>query len=272
LPSAINANDRVYFPETIGIYSTQNLILENDYRASYHSVQIRADKRFSRGFSFLGSYVFSKELDDLVSSNPGLTAGEDNPFNLKLDKGRGNYDHTHVFTFSWLWTQEHKFHQPFLKYLLENWSIGAYQTAQSGNPIEFVLSSDVALNGTGQPGFEHAQLAAGTTYANVDIAHPNRNSFVHQFFNTAAFVLLSQMPLASYGNAGRNFSNGPSLMNSDITLIKEFRVRERFRTQFRGEFFNAFNQVHFNPPNTTVGSRSFGQITSAKPGRVIQLA
>jgi hypothetical protein len=83
-----------------------------------------ADKRFSHGFSFLGSYVFSKELNDLVSSNPGLTAGEDNPFNLKLDKGRGNYDHTHVFTFSWLWTQEHKFHQPFLKYLLENWSIG----------------------------------------------------------------------------------------------------------------------------------------------------
>jgi len=271
-PSAINANDRVYFPETIGIYSTQNRILGNDYRASYHSVQIRADKRFSHGFSFLGSYVFSKELDDLVSSNPGLTAGEDNPFNLKLDKGRGNYDHTHVFTFSWLWTQEHKFHQPFLKYLLENWSIGAYQTAQSGNPIEFVLSSDVALNGTGQPGFEHAQLAAGTTYANVDIAHPNRNAFVHQFFNTAAFVLLSQMQPGSYGNAGRNFSNGPSLMNSDITLIKEFRVRERFRTQFRAEFFNAFNQVHFNPPNTTVGSGSFGQITSAKPGRVIQLA
>jgi len=270
--SAVNANDRVYFPETIGIYSTQNRILGNDYRASYNSAQVRLDKRFSHGFSFLGSYVFSKTLDDLVTSNPGLTGGEDNPFNLRLDKGRGNYDHTHVLTVSWLWTQEHRFHQPLAKWLLENWSIGAYHTAQSGNPIAFGLSSDIALNGTGQPGFEHAQLAAGATYANVGIAHPDRNAFVHQFFNTAAFVPLAQMPLGSYGNAGRNFMNGPALFNSDITLMKEFRARERFRTQFRSEFFNAFNQVHFSAPNTTVGSGSFGQITSANPGRVIQLA
>jgi hypothetical protein len=100
--SAVNANDRVYFPQTIGIYSTQNRILGNDYRASYSSAQIRLDKRFSHGFSFLGSYVFSKLLDNLVASSPGLTGGEDNPFNLKLDKGRGNYDHTHVVTVSWV--------------------------------------------------------------------------------------------------------------------------------------------------------------------------
>jgi hypothetical protein len=270
--SAVNANDRVYFPQTIGIYSTQNRILGNDYRASYNSAQIRVDKRFSHGFSFLGSYVFSKLLDNLVASNPGLTGGEDDPFNLKLDKGRGNYDHTHVFTLSWLWTEAYKFHQPLAKFLLENWSIGAYHTAQSGNPIEFVLSSDIALNGTGQAGFEHAQLAAGARYADVGMAHPNRNAFVHQFFNTAAFVPLAQMPLGSYGNAGRNFFNGPALLNSDITLMKEFRIKERFKTQFRGEFFNVFNQVHFNAPSSTVGSGSFGQITSAGPGRVIQLA
>jgi hypothetical protein len=95
---------------------------------------------------------------------------------------------------------------------------------------------------------------------------------VHQFFNTAAFVPLSQMRLGSYGNAGRNFMNGPALITSDITLMKEFRYRERARVQFRSEFFNAFNQVHFNPPSATVGSGSFGQITSANPGRVVQLA
>jgi hypothetical protein len=42
--------------------------------------------------------------------------------------------------------------------------------------------------------------------------------------------------------------------------------------QLRGEFFNAFNQVNFDPPNVQVSSGSFGQIRSAQPGRVIQVA
>jgi hypothetical protein len=271
-PSAQNANDRVYYPNSIGLYGTQNRVLGNDYRAGYHSAQIRADKRFSHGFSFLASYVFSKELDDVVAPQPGLTAGEADPFNLKLDKGRGSFDHTHVFTASWLWTQEHRFDNRFVNVLLANWNIGAYHTVQSGAPIAFGLGSDIALNGTGQASLEHAQLKAGMTYSDVGIAHPDRNAFVHQFFNTAAFVPLPQMQLGAYGNAGRNFFNGPALLNTDFTLTREFPVREHIRAQLRGEFFNALNQVHFLAPNTTVGSGSFGQITSANPGRVIQVA
>ncbi len=45
------------------------------------------DKRFSRGLSLLGSYVFSKAIDNVVAPQPGLTPGVANPFNLKLDKG-----------------------------------------------------------------------------------------------------------------------------------------------------------------------------------------
>jgi len=206
-----------------------------------------------------------------------LTAGNDDPFNLRLDFGRGNFDHTHVFSASELWRQEHKFKNAFLNHLLADWNIGAYNTAQSGAPIAFVLGSDVALNGTNQPGLEHAQLQPNMTYQNVGISHPNTNAFVHSYFNTAAFVPLAQMTLGSYGNAGRNFMNGPALFNTDVTLTREFPIRERIKAQLRGEFFNLFNEKHFIPQNnvpsvnTTVGSGSFGQITSAGPGRVIQV-
>jgi hypothetical protein len=44
------------------------------------------------------------------------------------------------------------------------------------------------------------------------------------------------------------------------------------RLQLRGEFFNAFNQVNFGNPNTTLSSSTFGRITGAGSGRVIQLA
>lgn len=48
-------------------------------------------------------------------------------------------------------------------------------------------------------------------------------------------------------------------------------MSERFRLQFRGEFFNAFNQVNLDPPNTNASSGTFGVITSALPGRSVQL-
>jgi hypothetical protein len=142
------------------------------------------------------------------------------------------------------------------------------------------LGSDIALNGTNQPGLEHAQLQPGATYADGGISHPNKHAFVTNFFNTAAFVPLSQMKLGSYGNAGRNFINGPAFFNTDLTVFRQFPIRENLKAQIRGEFFNLFNEEHFVPTpgsnapavNTTVGSGSFGQIISANPGRVIQVA
>jgi hypothetical protein len=271
-PSAQNENDRVHDPSTIGLYSTQNRILGNDYRSRYQSAQVRLEKRFSHGFSFLASYVFSKELDDYVLAGAGLTAGNDDPFDIRLDWGRGDFDHTHVFTATELWTQEHKFQNPFVNAVLADWNLGAYHTAQSGEPIEFVLGSDIALNGTNEPGLEHAQLEPNMTYTNVGINHPNTHAFVTHFFNTAAFVPLSQMTLGTYGNAGRNFMNGAALFDTDLTAFRQFPIRENLKAQLRCEFFNLFNEKHFLPPNATVGSGSFGQITSANPGRVVQVA
>jgi hypothetical protein len=54
--------------------------------------------------------------------------------------------------------------------------------------------------------------------------------------------------------------------------MKDIAVHEPFRIQLRGEFFNAFNQVNFDAPNTLASSGSFGRILTAQPGRVIQLA
>jgi hypothetical protein len=165
---------------------------------------------------------------------------------LKLDKGRGNYDNTHAVAVSWLWTQNHKFSQRLAKRLVEDWSIGAFDSIQSGAPLNFVMGPDVALNGSGQQNLQHAQLAAGKTYVDIGLDHPDRNAYVNQFFNTAAFVPIAQLPKGIYGNTGRNILNGPALNNTDFTLMKDLVVREPLRIQLRGEFFNAFNQVHFD--------------------------
>jgi len=134
------------------------------------------------------------------------------------------------------------------------------------------MGTDVALNGTGQVNLQHAQLASGVTYGNVVLDHPDRNAYINRFFNTAAFVPIAQLPKGIYGNSGRNIINGPAFNNTDFTLMKDVRLREPLKIQLRGEFFNAFNQVHFDPPNVIVSSGSFGRILSAQPGRVVQVA
>ena len=270
--SAQNVNDRVFYPQTIGLFNTQSRLLGNDYRSGYHSAQLKVNKRFSHGFSLLASYVFSKEIDDVVAPQAGLTPGAGDPFNLKLDKGRGNYDHTYVFNMSWLWTQNHKFTNRVINRILADWSIGALHTIQTGSPLTFSMGTDVALNGTGQTSLQHAQLASGLTYQDISLGHPDRNAYITRYFNTAAFVPIAQLPKGIYGNSGRNILDGPGLSNTDFTLMREIPLRERVRLQMRGEFFNAFNQVHFDPPNTSVSSGSFGRILSAQPGRVIQVA
>ena len=143
---------------------------------------------------------------------------------------------------------------------------------QSGTPLTVHMGQDVALDGTGNGGGQHAQLQPGVTTQNITLDHPNRNAMVTQFFNTAAFVPVGDVPLGIYGNAGRGLISGPAFNSTDFSVLKDFRIREQLRLQFRTEMFNAFNQVNFNNPDTTVTDGTFGQITGAQDGRVIQFA
>jgi hypothetical protein len=70
---------------------------------------------------------------------------------------------------------------------------------------------------------------------------------------------------------GRDTVWGPGLQQWDLGAAKRFAIAEQRYFQFRGEMFNTFNQVNFEPPVSTVGSAGFGTITSARPGRNVQL-
>ncbi|MBM3739691.1 MAG: hypothetical protein FJW39_28325 [Acidobacteria bacterium] len=271
-PSTANINNRVLFPQTIGLFNTQSRILGNDYRSGYHSAQFRAEKRFSRGFSFNGSYVLAKLVDNVNAPQPGLTPGVGNPFRLIDEKGRGSFDRRHVVAVSWLWSPDVRLQNRAARAALANWSLGVFHSWQSGAPLNITMGVDVALDGTGQQNLQRAQLVNGVTYDQIRKQHSSRADFVNQFFNTGAFVAPATLPRGIYGNAGRNIISGPAFANTDFTLMKDFLVREPARLQLRGEFFNVFNQANFNAPNTLASAGGFGRITGASDGRVIQLA
>jgi hypothetical protein len=81
---------------------------------------------------------------------------------------------------------------------------------------------------------------------------------ISQFFNTAAFV---RAPQYTFGNAGTGTIEGPGLQTVDLSLYKDFAIRERARIQFRAEAFNSLNRANFDVPGTTFGTAGFGVIT-----------
>jgi hypothetical protein len=266
-PSAQNVNDRVIFEP--GILSPQGFLLGNDFRSWYHSLQLQVTKRFSHDFSVLGSYTWSKSIDSSSTDTLGGTVS--NPFDLRQERGRSDWDRRHAFVVSWLYTPSIHFSDKLTNSLLGGWTFTAIQTVQSGLPITFYQGQDVALDGTSST--QHAQLESGATASTIEINHPNRNAMVSEFFNTNAFVPVNQVPLGAYGNSGRGIISGPAFANTDFSILKDFALRESLKLQFRTEMFNVFNQVNFQNPDSYVNSGTFGQILStASPARQIQFA
>jgi hypothetical protein len=94
------------------------------------------------------------------------------------------------------------------------------------------------------------------------------NPTINEWFNTAAFALPAPY---TYGNAGRDSLRGPGFWNMDFSLFRSFSLTEHAHLQFRGEFFNIFNNVDFGNPSATLGNPNFGVITStANSPRTIQ--
>jgi outer membrane receptor protein involved in Fe transport len=265
-PSDQNINERVVFEP--GILSPTGYLLGNDFRSWYHSLQTQVTQRFSKGLTVLGSYTLSKSIDTSSTDNLGGTVA--NPFNLRDERGRSDWDRRHAFVASWMYTPSIKFESSAAQALLGGWTLTGIHTLQSGTPLTFLMGDDVALDGTF--GDQHAQLRPGVTRSDIVLDHKDRGSMVSQFFNTAAFVPTNEVPRGTYGNAGRGLISGPAFASSDFSLLKDFRITEATRLQFRSEFFNAFNQVNFTSVGTAVNSSAFGRIRAAGEPRVIQFA
>jgi hypothetical protein len=78
--------------------------------------------------------------------------------------------------------------------------------------------------------------------------------------------------VGTFGNTGKGSLRGPGFFNWDMGIFKTFALKERFRMQFRAEFFNAFNHTNFRDPGNSLAGGGFGQIYSANDPRIGQLA
>ena len=255
-----NAGERApFYP---GIYGNQMLALSGAFNQSYHGAQFRLDKRFSNNFSVLASYTFGKAIDD--SSTTTLGGCISNPYDLRSDRGRAQFDARHALAVSWFYTPMPA-KRGWLGALFGGWNTSGIHRVRSGYPLTFYNGDDVALAADICGGSEqHPDLIS-----NPERDHASRADMINAFFDTGAF---RRPQTGTYGSAGRNILSGPAFVTSDLALLKNFVVFGESRLEFRAELFNAFNQVNFTRVRTTMTDPNFGRIDQAAPGRTIQLA
>ncbi|HEU0184556.1 MAG TPA: carboxypeptidase regulatory-like domain-containing protein [Blastocatellia bacterium] len=237
--------------------------IESVANSTYHSMELKAEKRYTKGLSLLASYTFSKSIDNspgISTSSSASNAVAQDARDLAAERGLSDFDVRQRFVTSAIWEIPlGKGHKVLgggpLAYIFGGWQASGILSLQTGRPFSATMSGDFSntLNRNDRPNL---------------IGDPNSGpKTVEQWFNKDAF---QSTATGSFGTAGRNIITGPGFQNLDFALSRNFSVTERFRIQFRTELFNAFNHANFNYPGATFNASSFGQIASALDPRQIQ--
>ncbi|MBK9168952.1 MAG: TonB-dependent receptor [Bryobacterales bacterium] len=232
----------------------------SDGKAAYHSLQATLERRFQNGLGFLGAYTWAHSIDDVANAFGGADNGpipQDRRCR-QCDRGTSGFDIRHRFTYSMNYAlpfgkgRRYSAGSAVANAVFGGWDTNLIFTTQTGLPFTPVLQTSVSNAGGSRPDTLRK-------VNEVDNRGPQR--WFDTSFNTAdaAWGIPQQF---TFGNAGRNVLTGPGRTNIDFSVFKDFSPSERWKLQFRGEFFNLFNTPQFNQPNATIGSPAAGTITS----------
>jgi len=225
---------------------------------TYHGLTLRTEKRFSHSFFLNGFYTFSKTLND--GDSDGTSSGV-TFYNRRLEKGRANYDTTHRFVTVFIaelpFGQKHRFLQRGpLEKVFGGWEFMYSHTLQTGTPvtITFAGSPSNYLPGTLRP----TQVLPNDQAKVQDFAiGPNRfpTAAQNRLFNIDAF----RYPAAfTPGALGRNTLTGTGINWAQLSLSKEFPIRERLKFQLRWDMNNPFKTQSFGDPNAVFNLQNTG--------------
>jgi hypothetical protein len=236
---------------------------------NYHSLQVKADKRFSRGTSFFLAYTYSKSMDNGPAP---FNLGRNNqqpqdPFNLALERAVSANDIRHNLVASFIYELPFGRGKRFMSNmntvldgLFGGWQINGIVNARSGLPVNVIRNAPIGFQGL-RPNVSRDPILSDPT--------------LDKYFDTTAFSIAG-LTGTKPGNAGRNIVRGPGYANLDFSTFKKIaltRLREGMELELRFEFFNLTNTPHFANPNAVFGTLDFGRVTGTIGNqRIIQFA
>jgi hypothetical protein len=242
---------------------TVALNLWSGYLSShYHSLQTAVNKQLAAGLFVKGAYTWSKAID--YTDDDGWATPQ-RMYGFQWNRAPAGFDRTHVFQLGWIYELpvgkgKNYVNNGMAAHVLGNWKLNGTISAYTGTPFT-VTAANTSLNA----GPDNAQTAdqVKSTVQYLGGIGPGQT-----FYDTSAFAAVTAV---RFGNAGRNTLRGPGVFNTDLSLFREFPIKERLHLEFRTDCFNLTNTAKFvnpgggnvNSNNTTAqNSGTFMQITS----------
>jgi hypothetical protein len=241
--------------------SLDHLLKDASDNSSYHAWQTSLRKRLSNDLAFNINYSWSKTLS-LAQGDfwPGNDTRVQDEFNYRADWGPNIQDVANFLAWDFI------YNAPFdrwlkatgaLKQVVGGWQIGGIFTARSGGVINVFQTS--------------AYDSSRPDDTGADPYLKTADEF--QYLNTAAFVRLPQGSSGATirpGNMGKNNLRGPGAWNVDLSIAKEFKIRETYSLRFRVDMFNSLNHANLGNPISDIVSPDFGRIRLVSGARFMQ--
>jgi hypothetical protein len=289
--------------------------IDNEGQAIYHGMNAQLRKTYSHGLMFTANYTWGKVLDNVTEGGlgdyfntngyGGLYSGVQDIENQRGDRGPSEFDATHRFALSALWTLPSPKSNTVARNVLGGWKLNSIVSLQSGRPFDVYCGlpwyEGCDFNMDGLPydrpnrpagikttGFSNQQFVNGlfgnptplpfpeytgyygrTSLASQVFCPNGLNSILDTIYISSA--LTPCLPVGTNGNLSRNAFRGPASKAVDLALLKDMKAGDRATVQFQAEAFNLFNRVNLYNPIGDMGSPQFGRSTAAFPSRQIQL-
>ncbi|HYR92336.1 MAG TPA: TonB-dependent receptor [Terriglobia bacterium] len=276
------------------------VLIGNLANSTYHSFQVEAEKRFSRGWTLQSNYTWSKALGEEEGDSQNLQNSYRNGRDRHADKRILGFNRTHIARTNgtvelpfgpgrrFLGNSASKLGQ-----LVGNWQFGTIFHWFSGPPLGFesgVLSLNQFVDNTPtlvgalpakgrvQRGSNGATFFAGLKTVPDPAIQSLTNaqglaesSSIRAVADTAGNLIMVNPAPGRLGNLAPYVMTGPSDFRLDTNVVKRFEIHEGSNVEIRADFLDVLNKPRFASPNTDINSTDFGRITAAGGNRIIVL-
>ena len=250
--------------------------------STYHALQVQLNKQYSGGLSWLANYTFSKSLANVNNIYAGGTGAPIDAYHLSLQKSVTSYDQPQVvkvgITYELPVGKGRRFGSnlsPWIDSVVGGWRLSYIGNYSSGTPLAFGANTaapgtNLSVNRAQLSNPSGAGLGVPFNSANFNAALINVSNTSNVYLNTQ---YIKQPAAYTLGNAAPYVAQirGFAARNENISLQKNWAVKERVRFQLRAEAINAFNRHTFGGISTNPNSATFGDVTSVSGNRNMQL-
>jgi hypothetical protein len=242
-------------------------VTSNSATSDYQAMQLKFERRLSKGLQALASYTWSHSID--IASTDAFANYLNTPSavaNPNIDRGNSDFDIRNALTAGVTYILPAPASDKVARAALGGWSVDGFIFARTAPPVNviggLVFQDGIAL-------YPRPDVVTGVPLVLYGGQHPGGRIIN----NTPGAVAggcpdglasvgpFCPPPTGQQGNFGRNVLRAFGASQADIAFQRQFALTERVNLRFRGEFFNIFNHPNFGPPDNNITDALFGQST-----------